>query len=148
MSRAFVKDADEAPEQALARPESQHPNYVTPSGLRLLRDQLRQAEASGDTRRAEYSARRIESAIVIDPAQQPRDVAAFGATVSLEEPDGGRHEFTIVGEDQADPLHGTISWISPLAEALLNGRVGDRVVWKRPAGDLAITIARIGYGPE
>lgn len=147
MSRAFVKDDEEA-ERALARPESPHPNYVTPGGLRLLEEQLALAESSGNTRDAVYLRHRVENAIVVDPAQQPKDVVQFGATVSVEADDGRPHAFTIVGEDQADPTHGTISWISPLAQALLNGRVGDRVIWKRPAGDVPVRITRIAYGVE
>ncbi|HVA38975.1 MAG TPA: GreA/GreB family elongation factor [Candidatus Dormibacteraeota bacterium] len=145
MSRAFVKDDDRALERELGRPESKHPNYVTPSGLRELRRRLTQAEASSDARNAAYLAKRIESAILVEPSSQPRDRVAFGATVTVDEPNAARRAFTIVGEDDADPAHGRISWISPLAEALLGGRVGDRVLWRRPAGDLPLRIVEIAY---
>src|SRR5579872_989728 len=145
MSRAFVKEDEEVREVGLTRLESQHPNYVTPEGLRRLRERLSEAEASGAERDIAYLRRRIENAIVVDPATQPWDVVAFGATVTVEEPGDRQRVFTIVGEDQADPTHGTISWISPLAAALLGHRVGDRVLWKRPAGDLPLTIRAIEY---
>jgi len=140
-----VKEDEEVREVGLTRLESQHPNYVTPEGLRRLRERLSEAEASGAERDIAYLRRRIENAIVVDPATQPWDVVAFGATVTVEEPGDRQRVFTIVGEDQADPTHGTISWISPLAAALLGHRVGDRVLWKRPAGDLPLTIRAIEY---
>lgn len=140
-----MKEDEEVREVGLTRLESQHPNYVTPEGLRRLRERLSEAEASGAERDIAYLRRRIENAIVVDPATQPWDVVAFGATVTVEEPGDRQRVFTIVGEDQADPTHGTISWISPLAAALLGHRVGDRVLWKRPAGDLPLTIRAIEY---
>ncbi|TAM88906.1 transcription elongation factor GreAB, partial [bacterium] len=92
-----------------------------------------------------YLRRRIENAIVVDLAAQPHDEVAFGATIAVEGQDQARRSFTIVGEDEADPAHGAISWISPLAKALLGAHVGDRVVWRRPAGDLPLTVVAIQY---
>ena len=145
MSRAFVKESEDAPELPAARPESGHPNYVTPRGLAALEERLRAAEAASDERDAAYLRRRIENAIVVDLAAQPRDEVAFGATVTVEEQDESHRAFTIVGEDQSDPTHGAISWISPLAKALLGAHVGDRVLWHRPAGDLPLTVVAIEY---
>ncbi|TAM76311.1 transcription elongation factor [bacterium] len=145
MSRAFVKESDGAPEPPAARPESGHPNYVTRMGLAALEERLRAAEAAGDARDVGYLRRRIEYAIVVDLAVQPRDEVAFGATVTVEGQDEARHAFTIVGEDQADPTHGAISWISPLAKALLGAHVGEQVLWRRPAGDLPLTVVAIEY---
>ncbi|TAM59586.1 transcription elongation factor GreAB [bacterium] len=145
MSRAFVKESEDAPELPAARPESGHPNYVTQRGLEALEERLRAAEASSNERDTAYLRRRIENAIVVDLTRQPRDVVAFGATVTVQGADAARRDYTIVGEDQADPTHGAISWISPLAKALIGARVGDRVLWRRPAGDLPLTIVAIGY---
>lgn len=145
MSRAFVKEDDGAPDKGIPRPESQSPNYVTPMGLHLLREQLSAAQQLQNQRDIEYLQRRVESATVIDPKSAQPDVVSFGATVTIELDGGTRQAFTIVGEDQADPANGTISWSSPLAEALLENRIGDRAIWRRPAGDAALRIVGIDY---
>jgi len=71
----------------------------------------------------------------------------FGAAVAVRERDGVRRTFTIVGEDEADLKAGKISYVSPLAEALLDARVGATVLWHRPAGDRQLIIEEIDY-PE
>ena len=92
-----------------------------------------------------YYQERIERAIVIDLASQPRDKVAFGAVVTTVDDDDQERRFTIVGEDEADPSAGKISWVSPLASALVGASVGDTVVWKRPAGDKNLEITKIRY---
>ena len=146
MSRAFVKEDDGDSEVVAPRPQRQHPYYVTPEGFAQLQERLAQAQAGGHERETEQLQERIESAIVLDPREQKADVAAFGATVTVETPDRKQQTYRIVGEDEANPLSGTISWLSPLAQALLNHRAGDRVVWKRPAGNLPVRIISIDYG--
>jgi transcription elongation GreA/GreB family factor len=81
----------------------------------------------------------------VDPAAQDGAEIRFGATVNVEDEEGARHVFTIVGEDEADPERGLISWVSPLGRALLNRRVGDAVRWQRPVGDLELEILSFGY---
>lgn len=163
MSRAFVKESDQPVGNELPdRPISPHPNYVTPSGLAQLRVRLEEAraraialEARGEDMEAAEELRvlqrdlrwleaRVGSARVVDPANQPRDRVAFGATVEVADA-GGEHAFRIVGEDEADAEHGMVSYVSPLAKALLGARVGDEVVWQRPAGDLGIEVLSIRY---
>jgi transcription elongation factor GreB len=144
MTRAFVKDADDRPEPEPPRPLSDRPNYVTPHGLAQLRERLARARGDGNDRDARYYDGRVEGAIVVDAAAQPRERVAFGATVTVDT-DGREQRYTIVGEDEADPAHGTISWISPLAEALLDHNVGDTAVWHRPVGDAVLRIERIDY---
>ncbi len=146
MSRAFVKEDDGAPDKGIARLETQGPNYVTPMGLHLLREQLAAAQRTQTQRDVEYLQRRIQSAAVIDPKAARRNVVSFGATVTIELDGGVRQAFTIVGEDQADPVNGTISWNSPLGQALLENRIGNRTTWRRPAGDVALRIVAIDYG--
>jgi transcription elongation GreA/GreB family factor len=92
-----------------------------------------------------YFQERIERAIVIDPASQPNDKIAFGAVVTTVDDDDEERRFAIVGEDEADPSAGKISWVSPLAHALVGASVGDVVVWKRPAGDRNLEIKSIKY---
>lgn len=166
MSRAFVKEGSEnaGSEELPERPQSPHPNYVTPRGLRLLHEKLDalqservrlQARAGADLmdeeelktieRDLRYIHERIDRAIEIDLASQPHDRVAFGARVTAEDEDGAEMRFTIVGEDEADPDAGLISWVSPLAQALGGASVGDTVVWKRPAGDRELEIVKIEY---
>ena len=168
MSRAFVKEPDEgAPEEGLPeRQISDHPNYVTPCGLSQLRQKLAELEerrlellAAADDdalargqldysgRDLRYFTRRLETAILVDPRRQPRRMVQFGAAVTVTEPDGARRTFIIVGEDEADLKAGKISYVSPLAEALLEARVGATVLWRRPAGNRDLTIEAIDY-PE
>ncbi len=164
MSRAFVKepDGDAVGDDAPELPVSPHPNRVTPRGLALLRAELDAlaarrralAEAADPVaarlallsveRRMRYLTKRIDSAIVQAPENRPRDRVGFGATVEVLDEDGARHRFVIVGEDEADPARGLISWVSPLARALLDSEVGDEVRWRRPKGDAALEIVRIG----
>ncbi len=146
MSRAFVKDDDGGdPEIVPPRPQRHDPYYVTPAGYDQLQARLAQAQADGNAREVESLQERMEAAIVVDVREQPKDVVNFGASVTVEQPDRSRQTYRIVGEDEADPLQGTISWLSPLAQALLEHRAGDRVVWERPAGNLALRIVSIAY---
>lgn len=144
MSRGFVKDDDDRPEREPSRPVSDRPNYVTAHGLDLLKEALEKARTSGDRRNAEYFEERIASAQVVDPEEAEPGIVAFGRTVvGREEGSGAPIRLRIVGEDEADPAHGTISWMSPYAAALLDHRSGDRVVVQRPAGPTSVLIEAV-----
>lgn len=145
MSRAFVKEDDGETEVVAKRPQRQHPYYVTPQGLERLQQELAAAQASADERAAEDLQARIDAAIVVRPEEQPPEIVRFGAGVTVEAPDRKRSTYRIVGEDEADPPQGRISWLSPLAQALLEHRAGDRVVWQRPAGNVLLKIVSISY---
>lgn len=146
MSRAFVKDDSDAPEPRFERrPVSTLPNYVTPRGLTLLRADLARATADGDNDATEYLQGRIDSAIVIDPASHPKGIVEFGASVRAHDPAGHELQVRIVGEDEADPTHGSISWESPIAKAFTDHKVGERVVVHRPAGPIEYTIDEVHY---
>jgi transcription elongation factor GreB len=145
VSRAFVKDDSDAPEPRLERPVSVKPNYVTPRGLSLLRDALARAQESGDTREARYLQERIDSAIVVEPHPSPDGAIEFGATVELHDGRGSRLTLQIVGEDEADPARGTVNWESPIAQALVGHRAGDRVTVLRPAGPIEYTVDAVRY---
>jgi len=166
MSRAFVKEPDEgAPVEGLPdRQISDHPNYVTPAGLQQLEDKvgeletrrlalldgadgLAQEQLAAIDRDLRYFTARLESAIPVSLNRQPRRKVAFGATVTVSQHGGQRRTFTLVGEDEADLKEGKISYVSPLAEALLEARVGATVLWRRPAGDIDLTVEAIEY-PE
>lgn len=146
MSRAFVKDDRDAPEPRFERrPVSELPNYVTPSGLALLHERLAAAQASNDAREIAYVQERITSAILVDPASHPAGVVKFGATVRAHDRSGHQLKVRIVGDDEADPLHGAISWESPIARAFTDHRAGEKVVVHRPAGPIEYTIDDVGY---
>ncbi len=99
-------------------------------------------------RRIRFLTRRIESAVEVDPSQQPnRDQVFFGATVRYLRSDGQEQVVTIVGVDEVDPPAGRISWIAPVARALIKAREGDVVALRTPAGDEELEILEVNY-PE
>jgi transcription elongation factor GreB len=100
-------------------------------------------------RRVRYLTRRLESAEVVDPArQQGLSQAFFGATLTYARQDGTEHTVTLVGIDEADLSHGKISWISPVARALLKSRVGDTVELRTPSGPETIEVLSIRYDAD
>lgn len=94
-------------------------------------------------RRIRFLQQRIEAAVVIDPKTQAGDVVQFGATVTLADDSGIQKNYTIVGVDELEPVRGWISWQSPLAKALIGKKVGDWVVFKRPAGEIEYQIIAV-----
>lgn len=150
MSRAFVKESDGADGEELPELQvSPHRNLVTPTGLQQieatvgrLQAALSEARAAEDRaaiarfqRDLRYWSERLRTAEVIAmPASA--NVVRFGSTVVLQKPDGGRFEYRIVGEDEADPAHGSISYVSPIASRLIGRKVGDVAVV--PEGDATI----------
>ena len=166
MSRAFVKESDddlvagELPE----RPLPPHANYVTAKGLELLHARVRELTERHEQRKREaeensearqklreidrdlrYFRSQLERATLVDTANQPRDQVHFGAIVTIEDDEGAKHEFTIVGDDEADVAAGKISWASPLARAMIGARIGDTVVSRRPAGETEVCVIDIRY---
>lgn len=166
MSRGFVKedDLEHAGTDLPERPLSEHPNYVTPNGLQQLRLQAERLEVERQQlaprkedpvvsqrlgmveRDLRYFEARLNQVILVEPSEQQGDtVVLFGATVTAEDDEGKSHIFTIVGEDEADIAASKVSWVSPLARALLGHKAGDSVIWRRPAGNLALEIIDIKY---
>ncbi len=165
MSRGFVKedDLEHAGTDLPERPISPHPNYVTPTGLQQLNAQ---AEAL-DKERILYSSKkddaialqklamidrdlrylssRIEQAILVSPSNQAKDTVLFGAQVLVEDDAGQQLTFYIVGEDEADISLNKVSWVSPLAKALIGHKIGETVLWKRPAGNMQLEIIAIDH---
>jgi transcription elongation GreA/GreB family factor len=147
LSVAFTKEdsAETASEILLPdRPVSPHPNLVTAAGLKALELQLRQAreafeaaqkiedvnerrrQAAAPLRDVRYFAARVRSAQVIaNPAST--DTVAFGSVVTFRRDDGRVQKYHIVGEDEADPKAGSISFVSPVARLLMGKAVGDVV---------------------
>jgi len=166
MSRAFVKEdqADTGADLVPDRIVSDEPNFVTALALEALareverlREARRDAEAIPDEaeRRAtlarvdrdlRYAQWRHESAELVHTEGLPADEVHFGSEVTVAEEDGHERTYTIVGEDEADLAQGLLSFASPLARSLMKARVGDVVVWKRPAGDRELEVLRIRNG--
>lgn len=100
-------------------------------------------------RRMRFLTKRLEIAEVIDPATQPnKDQVFFGATVLYSDKSGQEYRVTIVGVDEAEPLQGTISWISPVARALTKAREGDVVTLRTPVGLDELDILEVSYPKE
>jgi transcription elongation factor GreB len=95
-------------------------------------------------RRVRFLIKRLENAEVVDSAGRDTDQVFFGATVKYRAADGSR-EVTIVGADEVDPATGRISWVSPVARALLKARAGDKVVLRSPAGEETLEIMEVKY---
>jgi len=97
-------------------------------------------------RRMRFLTRRLDIAEVVDTSAQPnRDQVFFGATVTYMDRAGEEHTVTIVGVDEAEPLQGRISWISPVARALIKAREGDTVVLRTPSGVDELEILEVRY---
>lgn len=147
MSVAFTKEesAETASETQLPdRPISEHPNLVTSAGLEQLNRQLAEAKEAYEAaqkvedvnerrrlsavplRDTRYLVERIRTAqVVADPVSD--ELVAFGSTVTFSRSDGRVETYRIVGEDEADPKRGSISFVSPIAKSLVGKSVGDIV---------------------
>jgi transcription elongation GreA/GreB family factor len=150
MSRAFVKQVEHEIDDVPDRPVSTHPNLVTTEGLAAIERELSRFEAANKAaiakndrtaiaatqREVRYWNARRSTAQVIEPSADKSKVH-FGTTVTVRRDDGRAQTFRIVGEDEAEPARGTISYVSPLARAVLGGRVGDAV--EVPGGNATIT---------
>ena len=97
-------------------------------------------------RRIRFLTKRLDAAMVVDPAaREDTDQVFFGATVTLMQQDGAEKIYSIVGIDEADASRGRISWISPLAKALIKAREGDTVMVRTPGGDESLEVVGIEY---
>lgn len=185
MSRAFVRENDDAPddepgESDAAQVPAGAKNYVTPAGHARLKaefDRLWKVErpelvrtvawaaSNGDRsenadyiygkrrlreidRRLRFLAKRLEQAEVVDPLRQDNhEQVFFGATVTVRSGAGNEQTLAIVGIDEAEPARGRVSWVSPVARALLRARIGDEVTLRTPAGTETLEVLEIRYAP-
>jgi transcription elongation factor GreB len=100
-------------------------------------------------RRIRFLTKRLDIAEVVDPAaREATDQIYFGATVRYTGADGRENRITIVGIDEVDPARGRVSWISPVARALLKAREGDTVTLRTPAGTETLDILEVRYEPS
>jgi transcription elongation GreA/GreB family factor len=149
MSRAFVKDSDQDTDPLPERAISEHPNLVTARGLALIEARVRELEAerssaraAGDTsalariaRDLRYFQARRESARVMTPPAHSQQVR-FGVRALLRLEGGEERAFQLVGEDEADPKAGLISYVSPLAKALMGKEVGEQLAFAAQTAEI------------
>ncbi|EEF61479.1 GreA/GreB family elongation factor [Pedosphaera parvula] len=169
MSKAFTKEADDNPEApTLPRPVSVLPpgakNYLTPDGAQRLRAELNrlQAEKRSQTATGEFSGnaqtemqlvgqhilqleQSLATAEIVPPPPQPWEQVRFGATVTVRDESGNETRYRIVGVDETDIDRDWVSWLSPIARALINARIGERVHFRFPAGEKQLEIVSITY---
>ncbi len=174
MSRAFVKenDLEHAGIDIPERPVSEYANYVTPNGLNQLklqadkleqeRNELKKRQGKSEQistsedpqirqklavidRDLRYLAARLSSAALVDNSSHSTEIILFGANVIVEDENGMEHAFHIVGEDEADIANNKVSYLSPIAKALIGRKVGDTVEWRRPIGNTQLTILEIKF---
>ncbi len=98
-------------------------------------------------RRVRFLIKRLEGAEVVDNAGRDTDQVFFGATVLVRSADGDERSLTIVGADEVDPARGRVSWVAPIARALLKARAGDAVTLHTPAGRERLEILDVQYLP-
>lgn len=140
-------------------------NFMTPAGAQRLRDELarltdvarpRLVSAPADDtdakrelqvldQRLRYLQQSLRTAEIVPAADLPQDLVRFGATVRVREKSGAEARYRIVGVDETDPERGEVSWLSPIARALLNTRLGQHIVFKAPRGEKELEIVAIGY---
>lgn len=178
MSKAFVKEEDDAPESEAAAPKlpATGKNYITPAGYARLKAELKRlveverpevvktvawAASLGDRsenadyiygkrrlreidRRVRFLIKRLESAQVVHSTGRDTDQVFFGATVKVKAGNQIK-EITVVGVDEVDPARGRVSWVSPIAKALLKAREGDTVTLRSPAGEQRLEILEVSY---
>jgi len=149
-------------------------NYVTPAGAEALRVELNHLETdvrprlstktdAGATdvafgsslspktriaaveRQIRFLRDRVSNMVVVDPKSQDPDRVRFGATVTVCDPDGNEKTYTIVGVDESDPALGKVSFISPVARALMSAEEGDVVKLQLPDGETELEILSLDY---
>jgi transcription elongation factor GreB len=169
MSKAFTRDENEGPDvpDVLPIASSLIPgakNYITPKGAQRLRDELQQLievtrpqlsdarddpDAKRQLTRLNQRIRQLEeslqSAEIVGPSGGQENVVRFGATVTVRGSNGEETAYRIVGVDEADAENNTVSWISPIAKALLNRKSGERIRFKFPSGEETLEIKEVSY---
>ena len=148
MNKAFTRESDAEDDDGDGDGDAAAPalpagtrNYMTPAGYSRLRE---------IDRRIRFLTRRLDIAEVADPSvHHGSDQVFFGARVTYADERGDERTITIKGIDEADSLHGEVSWVSPIARALLKAREGDEVTLHTPAGAQRIEVLEVRYpAPE
>jgi transcription elongation factor GreB len=165
MSKAFTRESDlpdpplVAPMPSLLPPGVK--NYITPGGIERLREEVARLTAERAQFAAQPEANRsqlqaldqrlaalnqsLQSAVVVEVPAAPDGTVRFGATVSVRDRGGTESQYRIVGVDEVDLDRDWVSWRSPIAAALLNKKVGERVRVRLPMGEEELEILSITY---
>ena len=148
MSKAFTKEDDRPePDPPKIRPSPLPPgtpNYITAAGAARLKAELDLGTSPAERLREIRSA--LDTAVILNPPSEDLDVVRFGASVTVRSlADGKESVYRIVGVDETDVARGWISWISPVAMALLNHAVDDRVRVMLPSGVRELDILEVSY---
>jgi len=169
VSKAFTRDENEGPEGPDILPASSSliagsKNYITPQGAEKLREELQRLvemtrpelvvarddpDAKRQLARVDQRIRLLEDSLqaaeIVEPPTGPADVVRFGASVTVRESDGSETRYRIVGVDETDLDNNWVSWMSPIAKALLNRKRGERIRFKFPSGEDILEIQEISY---
>ncbi len=168
MSKAFTREETNGPDIPDLPPlasvlPSGAKNYITQHGAQRLRDELAQLVQEKRPQLAaadDLDAKRelgvldqriyqleqsLQSAEIISPLGAPANIVRFGATVTVRDSSGEETRYRIVGVDETDFDHGWVSWLSPIARALMNAKLGERVRFKFPSGEEDLEIVAISY---
>jgi hypothetical protein len=149
VSKAFTNEDTPTPDEAEALPARERRLPITAAGYARLRRELAELTPRKPMEPSEVGRRRarvlvqvLESVDVVEPSLVDGRVA-FGARVTVADPDGQRIAYDLVGPDEADLAAGQISIASPVAQGLLGKRAGDVAVLRRPKGDVEVTVLSV-----
>lgn len=169
MSKAFTREENEGPERPEIAPTTSAlpagaKNYMTRAGADQLRAELARlveqerpllAAASDDPeaqrklslidQRVFQLEQSLQTVEVVSPPEGPATTVTFGSTVTVREPNGDIAIYRIVGVDETDFDRGWVSWLSPIARALMNSKVGQRVRFKFPSGEEELEVLKVTY---
>src|SRR5215212_1495431 len=169
MSKAFTRDENEGPDIPDLPPLSSvltagAKNYITPQGAEKLRDELQRlvevtrpqlvdarddADAKRQLARLDQRIRQLEESLqaaeIVDPKAGPAGIVRFGASVTVRESSGEETTYRIVGVDETDADNNWVSWMSPIARALLNRKRGEQIRFKFPSGEETLQIQEVRY---
>jgi len=169
MSKAFTREENDGPEIPDLPPLSSAlapgaRNYITAAGAQKLREELQRSveimrpalARSSDDPEAKRQLTRLDqriiqleeslqSAEIIASPEGPAEVVRFGSTITVRASDGNETAYRIVGVDEIDIDRGWVSWLSPIAKALLNGKRGERIRFRFPSGEETLEILNIRY---
>ncbi len=168
MSKAFTKEDDLDDASPPPRPVNLLPpgarNYLTARGAEQLRAELTRLieherpphlahPTDSDAKRAlqaidqriQHLQASLRTAEIVSAPPPPHDIVRFSATVTVRDQRGEESTYQLVGVDEADFEHGKVSWLSPIARALLNARLGQQVTHQTPRGPMQLEVLRISY---
>jgi len=153
MSKAFTRETDDAPEPVIKPSPSVLPpgakNYITARGLKNLRREFLELSAQPPSAQIRQRLCDLQNSLrsveVVAPPAAPATHVQFGATVSVRNHPSGTVDYTIVGVDETDLERNHISWLSPVAKALLQRRVGEPIRFRRPEGEQNWEIIQVVY---